>query len=185
MYMETKTAQDDEEEDVQELSSSTSGEPGPKGGPYRGPGGGARGGRTLTNTGKNHPKDPMPVGSIKQSRDADGINNYQQTDNGKLITNHRGHPLCNYCGIPSHQRSTCRIRLRDVENCIKRNTHPARDNLTSGNQIRREAQTNMANAADEWGNPWTAQRCEMPIYFPVGVWQAPFENSRVHRKQKM
>ena len=96
----------------------------------------------------------MPVGSIKQSRDADGINNYQQTDNGKLITNHRGHPLCNYCGIPSHQRSACRLRLRDVENGIKRNTHPARGSLPSGNQIRRDAQAKIVNAADQWGNPW-------------------------------
>ena len=31
----------------------------------------------------------------------------------------------------------------------------------------------------------SAQRCEMTIYFPVGVWQAPVENSRVYRKQKM
>ena len=31
----------------------------------------------------------------------------------------------------------------------------------------------------------SAHRCEMTIYFPMGVWQAPVENSRVHRKQKM
>ena len=70
------------------------------------------------------------------------------------MTNHRGHPLCNYCGIPSHQRSACRLRLRDVENGIKRNTHPARGSLPSGNQIRRDAQAKIVNAADQWGNPW-------------------------------
>ena len=34
-------------------------------------------------------------------------------------------------------------------------------------------------------NQANPQRCEMTIYFPVGVWQAPVENSRVYRKQKM
>ena len=98
-----------------------------------------------------HKLVPTHVGSIKQSRDADGVNNYQQTGDGKLVT--RGHPLCNYCGIPSHQRAVCRHRLRDVEHGIKRNTHPARGTLPSGNQMRKEAQSRIVAAADQWNNP--------------------------------
>ena len=56
---------------------------------------------------------------IKQTKDAEGIHNFQQTNDGKVILNHRGHPLCFYCGIPSHQRSACRLRLRDVETASK------------------------------------------------------------------
>jgi hypothetical protein len=63
--------------------------------------------------------------------------------------------MCYYCGIPSHQRVECRLRLRDVDNGIKRHFHPARGNLPSGNQLRKEAQMQVSNAADQWGNPWT------------------------------
>ena len=63
--------------------------------------------------------------------------------------------MCYYCGIPSHQRTECRLRLRDVDNGIKRPFHPARGNLPSGNQLRKEAQLQISNAADQWGNPWS------------------------------
>ena len=43
----------------------------------------------------------------------------------------------------------------------------------------------LVKLSNDLGTTYSAHRCEMPIYFPVGVWQAPFENSRVHRKQKM
>ena len=59
------------------------------------------------------------------------------------MTNKKGHPLCNYCGVPSHQRAACRLRIKDVENGIKRNTHAARGTLPSGNQIRRDAKTKL------------------------------------------
>ena len=121
----------------------------------RGRGGGARGGKMSNNTGKNPPENPGPMGTIKQTKDAEGIYNFQQSNDGKVILNHRGHPLCYYCGIPSHQRSACRLRLRDVDNGIKRPFHPARGNLPSGNQLRKEAQIQISNAADQWGNPWT------------------------------
>ena len=57
------------------------------------------------------------------------------------MTNHKGHPLCNYCGIPSHPRATCKIKIRDVENGVKRDTHPARG---TGNQMWRDAKTKLA-----------------------------------------
>ena len=155
IYMDAETAQDDEDEDIQEQTSSTSGVRGSKGNPNRGRGGGARGGKTSNNTGKKTPKNPGPKGTTKQTKDAEGIYNFQQSNDGKVILNHRGHPLCYYCGIPSHQRSACRLRLRDVDNGIKRPFHPARGNLPSGNQLRKEAQILVSNAADQWGNPWT------------------------------
>ena len=155
LTLDTKLAQDDDDEDTHKLSSSTSGDRGPKGGSQRGQSGGARGGKAPTTNGKNTPRDPTPSSNIKQSKDADGINNFQQTADGRILLNYRGHPLCNYCGIPSHQRATCRLRLRDVDNGIKRPTHPSRGNLPSGNQLRKQAQAEMASALDQWGNPWT------------------------------
>ena len=68
------------------------------------------------------------------------------------MVNGRGRPLCNYCGIPSHQRAVCRHRPRDVENGIKRNSHLARGTMSSNNQARREAQAKLVAATDQWNN---------------------------------
>ena len=152
--MDIKTAQDEEDEDFLELTSSTTGNRGTKNGSTRGRGGGARGGKTPNNNGKTPLKDQRPVRSVEQSRDADGIHNYQQSADGKLVINHRGHPLCNYCGIPSHERAVCRHRLRDVKNGLVRNVHPARGNIPSGNQARKEIQSKIASSADQWGDQW-------------------------------
>ena len=62
--------------------------------------------------------------------------------------------MCYYCGIPSHPRSECRLRLRELEGGIKRPFHPSRGNLPSGNQLRKEAANHLSNAADQYGNPW-------------------------------
>ena len=74
------------------------------------------------------------------SRDAQGINNYQLADSGKPVVNARGDILCNYCGIPSHSRIRCTIRMSDEENGIRREIHPNRGLIPSGNQVRRNAQ---------------------------------------------
>ena len=155
IHMDAETPDDDEEEEAQEQTSSTSGDRGSKGNPNRGRGGGARGGRTPNNTGRNPPKNQAPVGGKKQTKDAEGIYNFLQSSDGKVALNHRGHPMCYYCGIPSHQRSECRLRLKDLDNGIKRTFHPARGNLPSGNQLRKEAQIQLSNAAELWGNPWS------------------------------
>ena len=42
------------------------------------------------------------------SKDAQGVHNYQLTNDGKPILNLTGHALCNYCGVPSHPRAKCR-----------------------------------------------------------------------------
>ena len=48
------------------------------------------------------------IGALKKSsQTADvqggGFNNYKQTPEGKVILSPQGHPLCNYCGTPSHK----------------------------------------------------------------------------------
>ena len=45
------------------------------------------------------------------------------------MSNSRGQLFCNYCGIPGHSRSACKRRIRDYENGIKRNKHPARGSI--------------------------------------------------------
>ena len=145
LHADTEDFQTEEEEIPQELSSAASGDQSQRGGAYRGRGGGARG--RGQNPGNRHTSIPT-----RQSKDSDGINNYQQSGDGKLIYNTRGHLLCNYCGIPSHPRSACRHRIRDAENGLKRTSHPARGTMASNNQFRREAQAKSVAAADQW-NP--------------------------------
>ena len=77
------------------------------------------------------------------SKDVQGIHNYQLTDDGKPIVNPRGHTLCNYCGVPSHPQAMCTTRIRDEVNGIIRDIHPNRGFIPSGNQIRRKARTIM------------------------------------------
>ena len=50
------------------------------------------------------------------------------------------------------------------------------------NKMRHLLRTCTSKLKFDWNS---AHRCEMPIYFPVGVWQAPVENSRFHKKQKV
>ena len=140
-----------------ELSSSTSAKRKPKDASTRGRGGGNRGGRTPNNNDRNPSIDHRQTGTPKQSKDADGINNYDQSSDGKLTLDNKGRPLCNYCGIANHLRSNCRIRLRDAENGMIRQSHPNKGKFNSGNRGRQDPQQKIANAADQWGDPWGAQ----------------------------
>ena len=140
-----------------ELSSSTSTKRKPKDAATRGRGGGNRGGRTPNNNDRNTPIDHRQTVTPKQSKDADGINNYDQSSDGKLTLDHKGRPLCNYCGIANHPRTNCRARLRDVENGMIRQSHPNKGKFNSGNRGRQDPQPKMANAADQWGDPWGTQ----------------------------
>ena len=78
-----------------------------------------------------------------QTKDAQGIHDYQLTNNGKQVMGVKGHALCNYCGVPSHPRSTCTTRIKDEGNGISREIHPNRGLIPSGNQIRRDTQASM------------------------------------------
>ena len=134
-----------------ELSSSTSAKRKPKDASTRGRGGGNRGGRTPNNNDRQ-------TGPPKQSKDADGINNYDQSSDGKLTLDHKGKPLCNYCGISNHSRTACRARLRDVDNGVIRQTHPNKGKFGLGNRGRQDLQQKITNAADQWGDPWATQQ---------------------------
>ena len=153
--MDAETPDVDEEEETQEYTSSIYGDRGSRGGSNRGRGGGGRGGRNPNINGKNLPRNQTPLGTKKQTKDAEGFYNYIQSNDGKVALNHKGHPMCYYCGIPSHQRSECRLRLQELDNGIKRPFHPSRGSLPSGNQLRKEAQNQLSNTADLYGNPWS------------------------------
>ena len=154
IHMDNDTPDEDEEEEIQEHTSAASGDRGSKGGSNRGRGGGNRGGRNTNFNGKNLPKNTTSLNIKKPTKDAEGFFNYLQTNDGKVALNHKNHPMCYYCGVPSHPRSECRLRLRELEGGIKRPFHPSRGNLPSGNQLRKEAANQLSNAADLYGNPW-------------------------------
>ena len=151
LYFDNKMPQDEEDDDGMELSSSTSAKRKPKDASTRGRGGGNRGGRTPNNNDRQ-------TGPPKQSKDADGINNYDQSSDGKLTLDHKGKPLCNYCGISNHSRTACRARLRDVDNGVIRQTHPNKGKFGLGNRGRQDLQQKITNAADQWGDPWATQQ---------------------------
>jgi hypothetical protein len=73
---------------------------------------------------------------------------------GKILLNEKGHPRCNYCGIPSHRRDACRIKQKDVQDGIKRAFHPSRGQLQSNNQQRRS--TLAKDSSEPWANRGTA-----------------------------
>ena len=64
-------------------------------------------------------------------------------------TNSRSHLRCNYCGIPSHPRSACRQRLRDLANGIIRNNHPTKETVPPDNQTGEEARAGLTAATGQ------------------------------------
>ena len=63
-------------------------------------------------------------------------NGYYLTEVGELMANYKGHPLCEFCGIPSHRSPSCKYRIRDVYNGITRDSHPARGTSISNGRMR-------------------------------------------------
>ena len=128
----------------------------------RGAGRGAsRGGRNNTTGGRGH----------QQSRDPDGgFHNYCQNANGELQLSPQGHPQCNYCGIPSHKREHCTIKMADRKKGLNRAVHPDRGTMSSNNQIKKQqaAAASAANGAPTpqqwlpWQYPWQAQYHQPP-----------------------
>lgn len=171
LYNDNKIPQDEEDDDNLESSSSTSTKRKPKDTSTRGRGGGNRGGRNQNNNGRNPSTDQGQPGLPKQSKDADGLNNYDQSSDGKLTINHKGNPLCNYCGIAGHPRSACRARLRDVERGIIRTSHPHKGTF-SGNRGRQDSQVKMVNTAGPWGETWPS-----PQEGQGAQWQTPNPNA--------
>jgi hypothetical protein len=127
--------------------------------------GGARGRGTQN-------KNPNQTRGITQSKDTEGYNQYQQGQDGKILLNERGHPRCNYCGIPSHRRDTCRIKQKDVLEGIKRPHHPNRGNLQSNNQQRRSTLAKDSDPSTPWANRVTASTNPPPQQAlpPIAQW---------------
>ena len=137
--------EEEQEQDNQYSSSSTDNQD-QRNGATRGRGG-ARG-RGASNRNPNQPRGTV------WSKDADGFNQYHQGNDGKILLNEKGHPHCNYCSIPCHNRGNCRIRLKDVQEGIKRAFHPSRGQLQSNNQQRRLMLAR--ESAEPWANRSTA-----------------------------
>ena len=76
---------------------------------------------------------PRAQKSISQSRDTQdgGHHNYRQSQDGTIHQTAQGHPLCNYCGKPSHKREACFMKLQDRKEGNNRVFHPDRDANTT------------------------------------------------------
>ena len=94
----------------------------------RGNRGYGRGGRGFRGRGQGAGRQPpKPSIQSKDSQDG-GFNNYRQTQDGTVMVSPQGHPLCNYCGIPSHKRELCMKKKADRDAGLTRTIHPDRDN---------------------------------------------------------
>ena len=110
-------------DDVQSSSTQLSGR-GQRGGRgARGVGRGQRGGRGARGAGRGQPRNAI---QSKDTQDG-GFHNYRQTQDNVLITSPQGHPLCNYCGRPSHKRELCGVKRNDRAAGLTRTFHPDRD----------------------------------------------------------
>ena len=110
--------------------------------------------------------------SLIQTADYQGVNNFNQTPNGRLTTTSLGYPECNYCKLPSHSRQRCTFRLRDLENDIDRHQHPKKGFLTKRDarqykppmkRNRSPMSVRLARETDSTGNPkfWQTQSGHM------------------------
>ena len=71
-----------------------------------------------------------------QTYDNKGCANFHQNSEGIVVTTPSGHPLCGYCRIPSHPRSTCQMRIKHLAQNIDRLYHPEKGVVLSNNQRR-------------------------------------------------
>ena len=76
------------------------------------------------------PKPQKPTAQSRDSQDG-GYNNYRQSQDGTLHKSPQGHPICNYCGTPSHKRETCSLKIKDRKDGLTRVIHPDRDTNTA------------------------------------------------------
>ena len=145
-----------------------------------------------------HQPEPTQPGSSYTSTtfghfdsvDAQGVHNYQLTDNGKPFINPGGQILCNYCRVPSHPRAICNTRIRDEGNGIVRDIHPKRGLIPSGNQIRREIRTLTTDSIRKCSHeeqedphkpktkPPPTQKINHQIYITMNDNQAPTTSSK-------
>jgi hypothetical protein len=149
---------------TQVSSTSTRGQRGGRGARGAARGARGRGGRGRGATTNNGIPTTRPI----VSRDTQDGNhpNYRQLQNGTLHRSVHGHPLCNYCGGPSHKREKCTIKAADREAGLTRIYHPDRDKAVSNNDKAKITTAAAASAAaamsvapalqyQPWAFPWT------------------------------
>ena len=73
----------------------------------------------------------------RQTYDNQGCSNFHENSEGTVITSPSGHPLCAYCRIPSHPRSSCAMRAEHLAQGINRLYHPQKGLVQSNNERRR------------------------------------------------
>ena len=154
--------------DDAETSAATTSNRGQRGGRgNRGSGRGARGrgGRNMSC------QQTKPAIQSKDVQDG-GFNNYKQTPDGKVILSPQGHPLCNYCGTPSHKRESCGIKRADRAAGLTRTVHPDRDNPRpkSAKSTSTKAKTSEATIA---AAAQVAHTQQYPPPYPIVQWNYP------------
>ena len=71
------------------------------------------------------PPQPIDTHTLVNQTDKYGLPIFWQS-NGMLVLSPEGLPRCHYCGIPSHNRNTCRKRRKDEQRGRYYPTHPNR-----------------------------------------------------------
>ena len=84
-------------------------------------------------------RPPNNTDKFINETDRFGVPNYWSVD-GQLIVSHAGSVLCNYCGVPSHSRDKCKLKMQDEAEGRSYNIHPNRGKILSNNQATKQLQ---------------------------------------------
>ena len=158
----------------------------------RGQRGGGRGrgfGRGMRGRGGRNSRQPFKPSIQSKDIQDGGYNNYKQTPDGKVILSPQGHPLCNYCGTPSHKREICGIKKADRAAGLNRTVHPDRD-IPRPPKIPKQPKTNTTDAVTSAATPIAQIQQYAPPY-PVVPWNyqvamqqhPPAHNTRMEQDQ--
>ena len=120
-----------------------------------------------------------------------GFNNYKQTPEGKVILSPQGHPLCNYCGTPSHKREICGVKKADRAAGLNRTLHPDRDmprtKPAKSPVVKAKASEVVISAATPMAQvpQYTPSYPVVPWNYPVAMKQQPMDTwqQQMHKGQ--
>ena len=85
-------------------------------------------------------RNPEQAKRLADQTDMEGKPKHWLSENGKLVVSPKNLPLCHYCGVPSHGRDICRVRITDEDAGRFYNIHPNRGNILSNNEAARRLQ---------------------------------------------
>ena len=133
---------------------------------------GTRGyGRGMRGRGGRNSRQPLKPSIQSKDVQDGGYNNYKQTPDGKVILSPQGHPLCNYCGTPSHKREICGIKKADRAAGLNRTVHPDRD-IPRPQKTPKPTKVNTSEVAISAATPMVQLLQYAPPY-PVVPWSYP------------